>query len=89
MITNLKENDVILCVVPYTVYADRDLFLQPLKIKEIVSVPHDSYIKEFVVESVKLFHNPLYGHCDEIETYHLPFSHVQDYFKKLNLEEIL
>ena len=89
MITNLKKNDVIVCIVPYTMYANGDLFLRPLKIKEIVSVPHDPYIKELVVEFVKLFHNSLYEHCDEIETYHLPFSQVQDYFKKLNLEEIL
>ena len=89
MITNLKENDIIICVRPYTVYDDYDLFLKPLIVKEIIHEPHDSYIKQVVLQSVKTYHKPLYGHSSMTDTHYLSFSDVQDNFKKINLEEIL
>jgi len=92
MITNIKENDIIICVRPYTVYDDYDLFLKPLIVKEIIHEPHDSYIKQVVLQSVKTYHKyhkPLYGHFSMTDTHYLSFSDIQDNFKKINLEEIL
>lgn len=89
MITNLKENDIIMCVVPYKVYDEYDLFLKPLIVKDIIYEPHELYIKKVVLESVKLYHKPLYGHSSMIDTHIISFSDIQDNFKKLNLEEIL
>jgi hypothetical protein len=89
MITNLKENDIIMCIVPYKVYDDYDLFLNPLIVKDIISEPNDSYIKEVVLEYVSLLHKPMYGHYTVIDTCIIPFSHIQEYFKKINMEEIL
>lgn len=89
MITNLKENDIIICVHPYIVYDKYDLFLHPLRVDDIIYEPNDSHIKYVVAKSVKLYHKPLYGHSSMIDTYHISFSDIQDYFKKLNLEEIL
>lgn len=89
MITNLQKNDIIMCITPYQVYDDYDLFLKPLIVKDIIFQPHESYIKKVVLESVKLYHKPLYGHSSMIETHIISFSDIQDYFKKINMEEIL
>lgn len=89
MITNLKKKDIIICVVPYKVYDEYDLFLQPLIVKDIILEPHESVIKKVVLESVKLYHKPLYGHSSMVETHIIPFSDIQDNFKKINLEAIL
>lgn len=92
MITNLKENDIIMCIVPYKEYFldEYDLFLRPLKVKNIIFQPHESYIKEVVLEYISLFHKPItYGHYTIVDTCIIPFSHIQEHFKKINMEEIL